>query len=58
MTSFFEAIALGPSLQRKFDLCTPRKETARPQSHFPHSCIYEQSHNRSTYFLAEQEAAQ
>ncbi len=28
-----------PALQRKSDLCTPRKETARPQSQFPHSCF-------------------
>ncbi len=43
------------TLQRKSDLCTARKETARPQSQFPHSCICERfiySHDQSTYFLA------
>jgi hypothetical protein len=29
------------ALQRKSDLCTPRKETARSLSQFPHSCICE-----------------
>jgi hypothetical protein len=40
-------------LQRNFDLCVPRKGTARPQPQFPHSCVCEQfiySHDRSTYF--------
>jgi hypothetical protein len=26
------------TLQRKSDLCTPRKENARPQSQYPHPC--------------------
>jgi hypothetical protein len=41
--------------QENLDLCTPRKETARPQSQFPHSCFCEQFiyfHDRSTYFPA------
>ncbi len=29
------------TLQRKFDICSPRKETARPQSQVPHSCVFE-----------------
>jgi hypothetical protein len=29
----------APTLQRKSDLCVPRKETARPQSQFLHSCF-------------------
>jgi hypothetical protein len=42
------------ALYRKYDLCIPRNETARPQSQFLHSgfcerftCIY--SHDRSAY---------
>ncbi len=46
---------LAHALQRKSDLCTPRKETARPQSQYPHSCfckLYIYSHDRSTYLPA------
>jgi hypothetical protein len=49
---------LGPpsflkhTLQRNLDLCIPRKGIARPQSQFPHSCVCERSHVRSTYFPA------
>jgi hypothetical protein len=32
----------GSHCQENLDLCTPRKETARPQSPFPHSCFCEQ----------------
>ena len=28
-----------PTLQQKSHLCIPRKEIARPQSQFPHSCV-------------------
>ncbi len=47
------------TMQRNFDLCIPRKGTARPQSQFPHSCVCEQfiySHDRSTYFHAAEYA--
>jgi hypothetical protein len=47
------------ALQRNFDLCIPRKGTARPQSQLPHSCVYERliySHDRSTYFPAAEYA--
>ncbi len=40
------------TLQRKSHLAVPRKEVARPQSQFPHSCVCERfiySHNRSAY---------
>ncbi len=43
------------TLQRKYHFCTPRKETARPQFQFPHSCIlapFIYSQDRSTYFPA------
>jgi hypothetical protein len=30
-----------PALQRKTHLCIPRKGIARPQSRFPHSCVWE-----------------
>ncbi len=39
------------TVQRNFDLCVPRKETAWPQSQFPHSCVCERSiysHDRFT----------
>ncbi len=32
------------TLQRKSHLCVPRKEIARPQSQFPHSCVCERFH--------------
>ncbi len=38
---------------RKFETHIPRKGTARPQSHFPHSRVCERflySHDRSAYF--------
>ncbi len=41
---------------RKFETNIPRKGTARPQSQFPHSCVYERfiySHDRSAYSAAE-----
>ncbi len=41
------------ALQRNFDLCIPRKGTARPQSRFSHACVCERfiySRDRSTYF--------
>jgi hypothetical protein len=48
-------VAAGPALLgthcKKSDLCTLRKETARPQSQFPHLCICERFiyyHDRST----------
>ncbi len=40
---------------RKFETNNPRKRIARPQSQFPHSCVFERfiySHDRSTYFIA------
>jgi hypothetical protein len=43
------------ALQRRSDLCTSRKGTARSQFQFPHSCICERfvySDDRSTYFPA------
>ncbi len=46
-------------LQRNFDLCIPRKGTARPQSQFPHLCVCERfiySHDPSTYFPAAEYA--
>ncbi len=47
------------TLHTKSELCTPRKETARPQSQFLHARICERFiyyHNRSTYFPAAQQA--
>ncbi len=47
------------ALQRNFDLCIPRKGTARPQSQFPHSCVCERfiySHDRYTNFSAAEYA--
>jgi hypothetical protein len=41
------------TLQNKSDLCTPRKETVRPQSQFPHLSLFERFmyfDHRSTYF--------
>jgi hypothetical protein len=35
------SLNLSSTLQRKSDLCIPRKETARPHSQFLHSFIYE-----------------
>jgi hypothetical protein len=49
------------ALQRKSDSCTPRKETAPPQSRFPHSCICERfiySQVLSSYFSAAEYADQ
>jgi hypothetical protein len=37
--SFLHRKPHDPTLQRKSDLCTLRKETARPQSQFPLSCF-------------------
>jgi hypothetical protein len=40
---------------RKFETNIPRKGIARPQSQFPHSCVYERlicSHGRSAYSAA------
>ncbi len=31
---------VGNSLQRKSHLCVHRKGIARPESQFPHSCVY------------------
>jgi hypothetical protein len=31
------------TLQRNFNLCIPRKGTARPRSQFPHPCVCERS---------------
>jgi hypothetical protein len=53
------AILDKPSLQRKSDLCTPRKETAWPLSQFPHSCIcvsdFIYSHDGPPIFLQQQQ---
>jgi hypothetical protein len=46
------------TLQRKSHLCIPFLGIARPQSQFPHSCVYERfiySQNRSTYLFAAEE---
>jgi hypothetical protein len=43
------------TLQRKSDLCIPKKRIVRPQSHFLHSCVCERLlyfQNRSSYFTA------
>jgi hypothetical protein len=48
-----------PTLQRNFDLYIPRKETARPEFLFQHSCVCERfiyPHDRSTYFSAAEYA--
>ncbi len=42
------------ALQRKSHLCIPFLDIARPQSQFPHSCVFDRfiySQDRSTYFL-------
>jgi hypothetical protein len=45
-----------PTLQRNLDLCISRKGIARPQSQFPHSCVFEQStytyYPRSVHLLS------
>ena len=44
------------TLQRKSHLCISFLGIARPQSQFPHSCVYERfiySQDRSTYFLEQ-----
>ena len=45
-------VSLPGHTAKKSDLCTPRKETAWPQSQFLHSCVCERllySHDRSAY---------
>jgi hypothetical protein len=51
---FYVADYCSPgAMQRNFDLCIPRKGTARPQSQFAQSCVCERFiyfHDRFTYF--------
>jgi hypothetical protein len=56
LNRFYDADCCSPgALQSNFDLCIPRKGTARPQSQFAHSCVCERFiyfHDRPTYFPA------
>jgi hypothetical protein len=40
--SSVKAAGFESTLYRNSDICIPRNETARPHSHFLHSCICEQ----------------
>ena len=54
-------IQLPARTAKKSDLCTPRKETAQPQSQFPHLRICERfiySQDRSSYFSVAEYADQ
>jgi hypothetical protein len=52
---FFISHVLYIALQQESHKYIPRKENARPQSQFPHSCVCERfiySQDRPTYFPA------
>ncbi len=50
----YQTSAKDFTMQQKIHLCIPFLEIARPQSQFPHSCVWERFiyfQDRSTYFL-------
>ncbi len=51
---FLSGLSFQPEVQRRFELCIPRNQTARPDSHFPYSYICERFvyfQDRSWYYI-------